>query len=69
MFICKYKIINWAFTFYLLYIIVRFVYEFYQTFKEEIIASRKGYNMDVLFNKVGIDNFLVLNTLCYEYYI
>ena len=45
----------------------RLVWDFFQTYKAEIIASRKEYNMDILFNKVGKDNFMELNQLVKDY--
>ncbi len=43
------------------------VWDFFQTYKPEIIASRKEYNMDILFNKVGKDNFMEMNQLVKDY--
>ena len=43
------------------------VREFYNTFKDAIIASRKGNNIQVLFDTVGEDNFMELNQLLYDF--
>jgi len=45
----------------------RLVWDFFQTYKPEIIASRKEYNMDILFNKVGKENFMEMNQLVKDY--
>lgn len=44
------------------------VREFYETYKTEIIASRKSGNLEILFEKVGKENFDLLNGLFHEYY-
>ena len=43
------------------------VRDFYSTFKDVIIASRKGNNIQVLFDAVGEDNFMELNQLLYDF--
>ena len=45
----------------------RLVYEFYEEYKDVIIESRKNRNLDVLFNKIGRENFEALNDLVHEY--
>jgi len=43
------------------------VSQFYDTYKKEIIDSRKNGNIEVIFNAVGKENFEELNKLFYEY--
>ena len=42
--------------------------EFYDTYKKEIIASRKKRDMTILFEKVGKENFEELNSLFHIFY-
>lgn len=42
--------------------------DFYETYKKEIIESRKNGNIQILFDKVGEENFNSLNQLFHEYY-
>ena len=42
--------------------------EFYDTYKEEILQSRKSGNIQVLFDRVGKENFEELNKLFHEFY-
>lgn len=44
------------------------VKEFYDTYKKEIFQSRKSGDMQVLFGKVGKENFEALNKLFNEFY-
>ena len=43
------------------------VYDFYETYKKEIIASRKNNNISIIFNAVGKENFEELNNLFHEF--
>lgn len=43
------------------------VYQFYKTYKHEIIESRKKGDMTILLNKVGSDNFESLNDLLNDF--
>ena len=42
------------------------VRDFFQYFKEEILKSRRGGNIEVLFQAVGKENVDALNDLCNE---
>ena len=44
------------------------VKEFYNTYKKEIIESRRTGDMTELFNTVGKENFESLNNLFHEFY-
>lgn len=44
------------------------VREFYNTYKSEIIQSRKNGDMSVLFSAVGKENFNALNSLFHDFY-
>ena len=44
------------------------VKNFYETYKKEIIESRRNGNIEVLFNAIGKENFESLNELFHEYY-
>ena len=43
------------------------VLDFYNTFKKDIIESRKNGDINILFEKVGKDNFLKLNNLFHNF--
>ena len=45
------------------------VYDFYNTYKSDIIKSRKAGRIDIIFNTVGRDNFDELSNLCRDFYI
>jgi len=44
------------------------VRDFYEMYKKEILETRKTRNMQPLFDKVGKENFDLLNNLFHEYY-
>jgi len=44
------------------------VNEFYNTYKSEILQSRKNGDMSILFSTVGKENFDALNSLFHEFY-
>ena len=44
------------------------VKEFYNTYKKEIIESRRTGDMTQLFNSIGKENFESLNKLFHEFY-
>jgi len=44
------------------------VKDFYNTYKKEIIESRKNGNIDILFDKIGQENFEMLNELIHVFY-
>lgn len=43
------------------------VKNFYETYKKEILESRKYGNLEIIYNAVGKENFEELNQLFYEY--
>ena len=51
------------------YELIRFlVDEFYQTYKKEIIESRHNGSIDIIYDRVGKDNFDALNELINNFY-
>lgn len=47
---------------------ISLVREFYNVYKEEIIESRRNNNIQIIFDKVGKENFDKLNELFHEFY-
>ena len=46
---------------------IEVVEEFYETYKKEIIESRKNGNIEVIYNEIGEDNFNELNELIKDF--
>ena len=59
----------WVYHYWLAKELLRFlVDEFYQLFKKDIIESRHNGNINIIYDKVGKENFDDLNNLINEFY-